>query len=49
MCACRGTLASMDKETFTKWDKKHIKILSAYPEKFTIKHKAYITYFNDIR
>lgn len=49
MCACRGTLASMDKETFTKWDKKHREILSAYPEKFTIKHKAYITYFNDIR
>lgn len=49
MCACRGTLASMDKVTFTKWDKKHREILSAYPEKFTVKHKAYITYFNDIR
>ena len=49
MCACRGTLASIDKETFSKWEKKHREILSAYPEKFTVKHKAYITYFNDIR
>lgn len=49
MCACRGTLASMDKDTFSAWDKKHREILSAYPEKFTVKHKAYITYFNDIR
>lgn len=49
MCACRGTLASMDKETFMEWDKKHREILMQFPEKFTIKHKAYITYFVDIR
>ena len=32
MCACRGTLASMDKETFTKWDKKHIKFYRHIPK-----------------
>lgn len=46
MCACRGTLASMDENTFTKWDKKHRKFLEKCPEEFTIKHKIYITYFN---
>lgn len=45
MCACRGTLASMDKETFEKWSEAHIKMLSNYPESFTVKHKVYITYF----
>ena len=45
MCACRGTLASMDKETFEKWSKEHQKMLSCYPENFTVKHKLYITYF----
>lgn len=45
MCACRGTLASMDKETFAKWDKRHREFLSECPDKFTIKHKLYITYF----
>lgn len=45
MCACRGTLASMDKKTFEKWSEAHLKMLSDYPEKFTVKHKLYITYF----
>ncbi len=45
MCACRGTLASMGKEQFEKWNEAHIKMLSDYPERFTIKHKVYITYF----
>lgn len=45
MCACRGTLASMSKEQFEKWSEAHIKMLSAYPESFTIQHKVYITYF----
>lgn len=45
MCACRGTLASMDEETFVKWDKRHREFLSECPDKFTIKHKLYITYF----
>lgn len=42
MCACRGTMASMDEETFCRWNKEHIKLLSKYPEKFKIKHKIYI-------
>ncbi len=42
MCACRGTMASMDENTLAKWDKAHRKLLSQYPESFTIKHKVYI-------
>ena len=45
MCACRGTLASMDSDTFSKWSESHLKMLSDCPESFTIKHKVYITYF----
>ncbi len=45
MCACRGTLASMSKEQFEKWSRSHLKMLSSYPESFTVKHKIYITYF----
>lgn len=45
MCACRGTLASMEKEQFEKWRKEHIKMLNNYPEEFTVKHRLYITYF----
>ena len=45
MTACRGTLASMSEEQFEKWSEEHIKMLSHYPESFTIKHKVYITYF----
>ncbi len=42
MCACRGTMASMDENTLAKWDKAHKKLLSKYPENFTVKHKVYI-------
>lgn len=42
MCACRGTLASMDEKTFKFWSEVHKKILSEYPERFEIKHKVYI-------
>ena len=45
MTACRGTLASMSKEQFEKWSEVHLKMLSDYPESFTIKHRVYITYF----
>lgn len=45
MCACRGTLASMDEETLAEWDRRHRRVLSKYPEEFTIKHKVYITCF----
>ena len=46
MCACRGTLASMSEEQFEKWSIAHMKMLSSYPENFTVKHKLYITYFD---
>ncbi len=42
MCACRGTMASMNEKTLAKWDEAHKKLLSKYPEEFTIKHKIYI-------
>ena len=45
MCACRGTLASMDNETFENWSRAHLEMLSGYPNEFEIKHKLYITYF----
>ena len=45
MCACRGTLASMDRDTFMKWEERHKEFLEKCPEEFTIKHKLYISYF----
>ena len=45
MCACRGTLASMDAETFAKWDAAHREMLSRCLEHFTVKHKIYISRF----
>jgi len=45
MCACRGTLASMSKVQFEKWSEAHKELLKAYPERFTVKHKLYITCF----
>ena len=45
MCACRGTLASMEPAQFAAWSRAHQNMLQAYPEAFTVKHKVYITYF----
>lgn len=45
MCACRGTLASMDMNTFMKCEERHKAFLEKCPEEFTIKHKLYISYF----
>ncbi len=45
MCACRGTAASMDKETFEHWETDHKKHLESAPEKFTVSHKLFITVF----
>ena len=42
MLACRGTKASMDKETLNEWEKAHLNLLSQYPEEFEINHKIYI-------
>lgn len=49
MCACRGTLASMDKETFIKWDEEHKKMMINYPETFLINHKIYIASYKSIK
>ncbi len=45
MCACRGTLASMNREQFELWSEEHRKMLLSRPEEFTVRHKVYITYF----
>ncbi len=45
MCACRGTLASMDAATFAEWERRHLKMLSRRPESFSVRHKIYISYF----
>lgn len=42
MCACRGTLASMDEPTFRIWDARHRKMLEKCPEAFTVRHRLYI-------
>ncbi len=45
MCACRGTLASMDAETFRVWDMRHRRMLEKIPESFTVRHRLYIAYY----
>ena len=45
MCACRGTLASMDKDIFENWSAAHQKMLLDCPAEFTVKHKLYISFF----
>lgn len=45
MCACRGTLASMDEETFRAWETAHLRFLQTQPERFTVRHIIYLTRF----
>ncbi|MBQ6264803.1 MAG: class I SAM-dependent methyltransferase [Clostridia bacterium] len=45
MCACRGTLASMDENTFKKWEEAHLKLLESFSHSFTVRHIVYISYF----
>ena len=45
MCACRGTLASMDNKTFTLWEKEHREFLKTVPDNFTVSHKLFVTVF----
>jgi len=45
MCACRGTLASMDDDTFRKWQDSHLRFLESCPENFTVRHKIYCSVF----
>ena len=43
--ACRGVLASMDSETFRRFEERHLELLSALPERFTVRHKVFLTYY----
>ncbi|MBQ6020454.1 MAG: methyltransferase domain-containing protein [Clostridia bacterium] len=45
MCACRGTLASMDEETFRRWENEHLLFLRQCPESFTVRHTIYLSRF----
>ncbi|NLA77296.1 MAG: hypothetical protein GX851_05645 [Clostridiales bacterium] len=42
MCACRGTMASMDAQTLEKWSERHMEMLGEYSSEFTVNHKVYI-------
>ncbi len=45
MCACRGTLASMEKTMLAEWDEAHRAFLQSCPERFTIRHKVFCSWF----
>jgi ubiquinone/menaquinone biosynthesis C-methylase UbiE len=46
MKACRGVLASMDKDTFEMFEKRHLELLDHLPQQFTVKHKVFLTFYN---
>ena len=45
MRACRGTLASMDAETFRAWERAHTGFLESCPEEFTVRHEIVYSQF----
>lgn len=45
MTACRGTLASMDAQTFRRWEARMRELLQSYPEAFTIRHLLILSSF----
>ena len=45
MRACRGTLASMDENTFRQWEAAHLRFLEQCPSAFTVRHIVYISRF----
>ncbi len=46
MLASRGVMASMNEEHLLQFDKEHRAMLAEkYPEKFTIKHKIFLTWY----
>lgn len=45
MNSCRGVLASMDKRTFARFEEEHKKMLTEFPENFTVRHKIYLVYY----
>lgn len=48
MCACRGTMASMDADTLRVWDERHRRLLLKYPKTFTVRHRIYIASYTMI-
>ncbi len=46
--ACRGIGASLPEKEIAKWAKEHMEMLSALPEKFTVKHYAAIAQLKKI-
>lgn len=43
--ASRGVLGSMDEKTLAMFEDKHMELLADLPEEFTVKHKAFLTYY----
>ncbi len=46
MCACRGTLASMDENTFRAWEQRHLDFMNRCPAQFTVRHIVYYSRFS---
>lgn len=44
--ACRGTLASMDENTFAAWEKRHLALLRQFPPQFTVRHTVYLSVYS---
>ena len=42
---CRGVLASMNEETFKKFEEAHLEMLERLPERFTVRHKVFLTWY----
>ena len=49
MRACRGTLASMDEDTFRDWERAHLEYLKSCPERFTVRHTVVYSWFTPDR
>ncbi len=43
MLTCRGVLGSMDGDMLERFEKRHLALMSELPEKFTVRHKIFIT------
>lgn len=45
MKSCRGVLASMDENTFARFEEEHGRMLEQLPDEFTVRHKVFLTYY----
>lgn len=45
MFACRGTLASMNADSLEQWDIAHRRFMESCPERFTVRHKVFYSWF----